>query len=111
MPSAPVTWRDVRLWQYRQPASTMGLEVTSMTSPVHIKARIFPWDDPAFVKAFEHARDLVHGAQGHPDGTAAGAQVQQLLRVAGYPEARVDVIQSVDEKLAHTSHWLVTRDG
>jgi hypothetical protein len=82
-----------------------------MTSPVHIKARITPWDDPAFVKAFEHARDSVHGAEGHPDGTAAGARVQHLLREAGYPEARVEVVQSVDEKLEHTSHWLVSRDG
>ena len=82
-----------------------------MTSPVHIKARITPWDDAAFVKAFEHARDHVHGAEGHPDGTPAGALVQHLLREAGYPDARVEVIQSVDEKLEHTSHWVVTRDG
>ena len=82
-----------------------------MTSPVHIKARINPWDDPAFVKAFEHARDLVHGAEGHPDGTTAGARVQHLLREAGYPDARVEVVQSVDEKLEHTSHWVVNRDG
>lgn len=82
-----------------------------MTSPVHIKARITPWDDPAFVKAFEHARDHVHDTEGHLDGTAAGARVQHLLREGGYPNARVEVIQSVDEKLEHTSHWVVTRDG
>ncbi len=82
-----------------------------MTSPVHIKARITPWDDPAFVKAFEHARDHVHGAESNLDGTAYGARVQHLLREGGYPNARVEVIQSVDEKLEHTSHWVVTRDG
>jgi hypothetical protein len=82
-----------------------------MTSERHIKARISPWDDMAFVKAFEQARDEVHGTANEPDGTTAGARVQQLLREAGYPSARVDVIQSVDEKLQHTSHWLVSRDG
>ncbi len=78
---------------------------------MHIKARITPWDDPAFVKAFEVARDRVHEAEDVLDGTIAGARVQHLLREAGYPQARVEVIQSVDEKLEHTSHWDVVRDG
>lgn len=82
-----------------------------MTSTVHIKARITPWDDPAFVKAFEHARDHVHETEGHLDGAAAGARVQHLLREAGYADARVEVVQSVDEKLQHTSHWLITKGG
>ena len=82
-----------------------------MTSPVHIKARVTPWDDPEFVKAFEHARDHVHVAEAQLDGTAAGARVQQLLHEAGYPNARVEVIQSVNEKLEHTAHWVVSRDG
>lgn len=78
---------------------------------MHIKARITPWDDPAFVKAFEEARARVHEAEDVPDGTIAGARVQHLLREAGYPQARVEVIQTVDEKLEHTSHWEVVRDG
>ena len=82
-----------------------------MVTAMHIKARITPWDDPAFVKAFEQARDEVHGDQGIPDGTKAGAMVQRRLREAGFPNARVDVIQTVNEKLQHTSHWLVSRDG
>ena len=82
-----------------------------MVTAMHIKARITPWDDPAFVKAFEHARDRVHEAQDQPDGVKAGAMVQQLLREAGFPNARVGVIQTVNEKLQHTSHWLVSRDG
>ena len=82
-----------------------------MTSVMHIKARITPWDDMAFVKAFEQARDEVHAAHDEPDGTRAGEVVQHLLHEAGYPNARVDVVQSVDEKLEHTSHWLVNRDG
>jgi hypothetical protein len=85
--------------------------VIAMTTAMHIKARITPWDDRAFVRAFEQAREAVRGAQGSPDGARAGAQVQLLLHDAGYPLARVDVIQSVDEKLQHISHWLVSRDG
>jgi hypothetical protein len=82
-----------------------------MTTVMHIKARITPWDDTAFVKAFDHARDEVHAARDEPDGTRAGELVQHRLREAGYPNARVDVIQTVGEKLEHTSHWLVSRDG
>ena len=81
-----------------------------MTTAMHIKARITQWDDRAFVQAFEHARDSVH-QEDAPDGARAGARVQHLLREAGYPDARVEVIQTVDEKLRHTSHWLVSRDG
>lgn len=87
------------------------LEVIAMTTAMHIKARITPWDDPAFVRAFEQARDEVHHDAGEPDGTKAGALVQHRLHELGFPNARVDVIQTVDEKLEHTSHWLVTRDG
>ena len=43
-----------------------------------------------------------------PDGPTAGALVQHLLREAGYPNAQVEVIQTADETLEHTSHWTVT---
>jgi 3-oxoacyl-(acyl-carrier-protein) synthase len=82
-----------------------------MTNAIKIKAKITPWEDQAFVKAFEAARDAIHQATDVPDGARAGARVQHQLRDAGYPLARVDVIQTVDEKLRHTSHWLVSRDG
>jgi hypothetical protein len=80
-----------------------------MTAMTHIKAKITPWDDPAFVRAFEHARDETAQA-GVDDGPKAGAQVERLLREAGYPKARVEVIRTVREALEHTSHWIVTRD-
>ncbi len=81
-----------------------------MSTAMNIKARIDPWDDPEFVKAFERARDEVH-ASDVADGAAAGAQVQHLLREAGYPDATVEVVRTVEEALEHTSHWLVSRDG
>ena len=77
---------------------------------MQIKAKLTPWDDRAFVRAFERARDEVHGS-GLLDGPQAGAEVQQLLRGGGYPDARVDVDLTAAEALEHVSHWVVSRDG
>jgi hypothetical protein len=85
--------------------------VIAMTTAMRIKARITPWDDRAFVRAYELARDEIHQDQAVPDGAKAGELVQHRLRELGFPNARVEVIQTVDEKLEHTSHWLVSRDG
>lgn len=82
-----------------------------MTEVLHIRARITPWDDGEFVRAFERARDEMEASGCCADGPPAGARVQRLLREAGYPRARVEVVRSVEEALAHTSHWLVSRDG
>ncbi len=49
--------------------------------------------------------------EGFDDGPKAGAQVERLLREAGYPKATVDVIRTVKEALEQTSHWIVSRDG
>lgn len=81
-----------------------------MTTP-RIQAKITPWDDPAFVRAFERARDDVEQSGCCPEGPDAGSEVQRRLREAGYPGASVEVIRSVDEALHHTSHWIVTRDA
>jgi len=81
-----------------------------MTSATHIKAKITPWDDRAFVQAFESARDRT-SQDGYADGPNAGARVERLLREAGYRDATVDVIRTAREALEHTSHWIVNRDG
>jgi hypothetical protein len=81
-----------------------------MTSATHIKAKINPWDDRAFVQSFERARDQT-AQDGYADGPKAGARVERLLREAGYPKATVDVIRTAQEALEHTSHWIVNRDG
>ncbi len=81
-----------------------------MTTLTRIRARITPWDDRAFVQAFETARDIVT-TDGVPDGPSAAARVEHLLREAGYPEARVDVLRTAQEALERTSHWTVKRDG
>lgn len=81
-----------------------------MATMTHIRAKITPWDDPAFVRAFEDARDTT-AREGYEDGPLAGARVEHLLHEAGYPKARVDVIRTVREALEQTSHWIVSRDG
>jgi hypothetical protein len=85
-------------------------EVVDMTAMTHIRAKITPWDDPAFVRAFEDARDST-ARDGYDDGPKAGARVQHLLREAGYPKATVDVIRTVRDALDQTSHWIVSREG
>jgi hypothetical protein len=81
-----------------------------MTTPVHTKTRITPWDDPEFVRAFEQARATVTG-RGITDIPLAAAEVERRLRDAGYPEARVEVDRTVAEALEQVTHWVVTRDG
>lgn len=76
-----------------------------------LKAKIVPWDDPAFHAAYEQARKTVQ-AEGLPlDSPMAAMRLQVLLRSAGYPYAVVSETRSVDEALAHVFHWLVRRDG
>jgi len=78
---------------------------------VHIRARLSPWDDFDFVRAFELARDEVEGSGNVDAGPAAALEVERRLHAAGYPSARIDVTRSVSEALEHASHWDVRRDG
>lgn len=89
----------------------MSLEVIDMTTTVHVKAKITPWDDPSFVHAFEQARLEMDRSGCCPEGPQAAAEVQRLLHEAGFPSARVEVDRTVQEALEHTSHWTVSRDG
>jgi hypothetical protein len=82
-----------------------------MTTAFHIKAKITPWDDPDFVRAFENARDEVHTIEKGLDEPRLGELVQHRLREAGYPNATVAVERTLVEALEHTSHWHVSRDG
>ena len=82
-----------------------------MTTMVHIKAQLIPWDDPDFVRAFDRAREATERSGCCPDGPQAAERVQHLLREAGYPNARVEIRQTVEEALEHVSHWTVRRDG
>jgi hypothetical protein len=81
-----------------------------MTTLVHTKTKITPWDDPEFVRAFERARAVVT-EDGITDIPLAAAEVQRLLRQAGYPHARVEVERTVAEALDQVTHWTVTRNA
>jgi hypothetical protein len=82
-----------------------------MTTLVRIRARLIPWDDADFVRAFDRARNEIERTGCCSEGPAAAEQVQRLLRERGYPKARVEVERSVEEALVHVSHWSVSRDG
>lgn len=78
---------------------------------LHIMARVSPWDDADFVRAFEQARDEMERGADASEGPGAAQRVERRLHEAGYPLARIDVIRSASEALTHTSHWDVRRDG
>ena len=80
-----------------------------MDTALHIKARITPWDDPAFVRAFEQARQAV-ADEGTPDGDC-GPAVERRLRASGYPGCTIRVDRTVQEALEHSARWDVRRDG
>jgi hypothetical protein len=74
-----------------------------------LKVRLEAWDDPAFHAAFEAAREQVMAEEIPLDTQEAALRAQHLLANAGYPEVRIDVDRSVDEALAHVTHWTVHR--
>ena len=80
-----------------------------MTTAIHVRARITPWDDAAFVRTFEQARQAVED-DGIPYG-ASGPAVERRMRAAGYPACTVRVERTVEEALDHSARWLVRRDG
>lgn len=83
-----------------------------MTTELRLEAKLVPWDDPAFVAAFERVRVTLQ-AEGALNGScqAAALRAQELLRQAGFPAATVECVRTVDDVLHRTAHWIVRRDG
>lgn len=83
-----------------------------MTTELRLEAKLVPWDDPAFVAAFERVRAILE-AEGALAGSceAAALRAQALLREAGFGAATVDCVRTVDDVLHSTAHWIVRRDG
>jgi hypothetical protein len=76
-----------------------------------MRISVSPWDDPAFLAAFDRAcADVVAGGLtlDEPRGQLA---LQTALRADGYPRAIVVCERSVDEALAHTGRCIIRRDG
>ena len=82
-----------------------------MATTIDLRVRLVPWDDPAFVHAFEVARGQVRAEGLTINGPHACARVEEILRDAGYPLVRVDCERTAAEAMAHLAHWTVRRDG
>jgi hypothetical protein len=82
-----------------------------MASTIGLSVKIVPWDDQAFVRAVEAARDQVHAEGLTINGPRAAARAETLLRQAGYPDACINCERTVEEAMAHVAHWTVRRDG
>ena len=82
-----------------------------MASTIELSLKIIPWDDGAFVRAVEAARDQVHAEGLTINGPRAAARAEALLREAGYPNACINCQRTVEEAMAHAAHWTVHRDG
>lgn len=82
-----------------------------MTADERVKVRIIPWDDRAFVRAFNRAHADVVAEGLTINGPRAAAAAESRLRERGYANARIDVERTVEEALAHGARWTVWRDG
>jgi hypothetical protein len=72
---------------------------------------LIPWDDAAFVRAFEDAYAQVIAEGLLINGPRAASRLEDLLRAAGYPRVSVRVERTVDEAVRHAARWTVRRDG
>ena len=81
-----------------------------MPTMTHIRATLTPWDDLVFTRAYEAARHQAAETEG-ADALHLAIRVEQLLREAGYPEARIMVERTVEQALTHNEHWTITRDA
>ncbi len=78
----------------------------------HMELKIVEWDDIPFRKTAEDALARVR-RNGPPEMDAArvAADLQVLVRAAGYRSAIVISHQTVDDALAHVSHLEVRRES
>ena len=82
-----------------------------MAALTGLRIRIDPWDEQAFVRVVEIARDQVHTEGLTINGPKAAARAEMLIRAAGYPLATVDCERTATEAMAHCARWVVRRDG
>jgi hypothetical protein len=82
-----------------------------MAATIDLRVRLIPWDDPAFIGAFEAAREQLRAEGVTINGPAACARAEALIRAAGFPRVRVDCERTPDEAMAHLARWTVWRDG
>ncbi len=76
-----------------------------------LAVHLVPWDDRAFVRAFEDARAVALSEGLTINGPKAAGRVESLLRHAGFPGASVVCERTPDQALVHGAEWTVSRDG
>lgn len=72
-----------------------------------VELKVIGWDDVPFREAVETTWAQIRHGTVDADSTTAAARLQMLVRAAGYPSAVVTVRRTVDEALAHVSHFEV----
>jgi hypothetical protein len=82
-----------------------------MAALTSLRIRIDPWDEQAFVRVVENARDQVHAEGLTINGPEAAARAEALIHAAGYPLATVVCDRTAEEAMAHGARWVVHRDG
>lgn len=82
-----------------------------MATLVNLRIRIEPWEDERFVRAVEAARDQARAEGLTINGPKAAARAEELVRAAGFPQAKIDCERTVDEAMAHAARWTARRDG
>lgn len=75
-----------------------------------VELSIVDWDDTPFREVVEAAWAQIRRGIVDADSTTAAAHLQILVRGSGYPGAIVTVHRTVDEALAHISHFEVRRE-
>lgn len=75
-----------------------------------VELKIVDWDDLPFREVVEDAWGRIRHGSVDADSTTAAAHLQLLVRASGYPTAVVEVHRTVDEALAHVSHFGVRRE-
>ena len=75
-----------------------------------VELKVVDWDDLPFREVVETAWGQIRHGLVDVDSTTAAAHLQILVRAGGYPTATVSVQRTVDEALAHISHFEVRRE-
>ena len=75
----------------------------------HVTVQLIPWDDPAFVAAFERASDAMRSRGVGLETPAACQELEHLLRAEGYPDVTVDCARDVAEALSHEARIVIQR--
>jgi hypothetical protein len=78
---------------------------------VRVKVKLIPWDDRAFVAAFETAAASIESQGLRLDAADGALALQRELRASGFPNATCYCERTVEEALAQQARCVVTRDG